>query len=64
MSISTSSKDLTEKMWKTVDFEANSSKMHIFLRIYNDIKTRGIINPKEVSPLNDQIDPFDEVNKF
>ena len=62
--MSISSKEITEKNVKTVDFEANSSKMHFFLRIYNNIKTRGIINPKEVSPLNDQIDPFDEVNKF
>ena len=58
--MSISSKDIAEKNVKS----ANSSKMHIFLRIYNDIKTRGEINAKEVSPLNDQIDPFDEVNKF
>ena len=58
--MSISGKDITEKNVKNVDFEANSSKM----RIYNDIKTTGEINPKEVSPLNDQIDPFDEVNKF
>ena len=39
--MSIGSKDLTEKNVKSVDFEANSSKMHIFLRIYNDIKTGG-----------------------
>ena len=39
--MSISSKDITEKNVKSVDFEANTSKMHIFLRINNDIKTGG-----------------------